>query len=105
MKSEYLLVLCAILVFPLIFSWLMPIRLYGHRRALILSMAIVCGAYWIWDVIAAARGHWTFNPSYVLDTRILGLPVEEWLFFPVIAFVSVFTYEAVRFVIGKMERK
>jgi lycopene cyclase domain-containing protein len=105
MKTEYFLVLCAILVFPLIFSRLMPLRLYGHPRALILSMAIVCGVYWTWDVIAAARGHWTFNPSYVLDARILGLPVEEWLFFPVIAFISVFTFEAVRYVTGRMDRK
>ncbi len=105
MKTEYLLVLGAILVFPMIFSWLMPLRLYRHPRAMILSIAIVSGVYWIWDIIATARGHWAFNPSYVLDARVLVMPVEEWLFFPVIAFVSVFTHEAVRFVIGRMERK
>jgi len=102
---EYFAVLGAILLFPLILSFLMPIRLYTHRRALFFSIGIVCIFYWVWDAIATARGHWSFNPAYVLDIRIAGMPLEEWLFFVVITFVSIFTYEAVRFVIGKLTRK
>lgn len=98
MTSEYLIVLGAILFFPLAFSILMPLRIYTRWKALLLSMSIVCAVYWVWDVLATARGHWSFNPEYVLGYGILGLPVEEWLFFAVISFVSVFTYEAVRFV-------
>jgi lycopene beta-cyclase len=99
MKTEYLIVLGAILVFPLLLSILMRLRLYAHPRALILSMTIVCVVFWAWDIIVTARGHWSFNPRYVLGVQILGLPVEEWLFFVIIAFVSIFTYEAVRLVL------
>lgn len=105
MKTEYLLVLAAILVFPLLLSILMPIRMYKHTRALLLSMGIVCAVYWTWDVLVTARGHWSFNPAYVLDARVLGMPVEEWLFFIVITFVAIFTYEAVRLVVERLGGK
>ena len=105
MKTEYLLVLAAILVFPLLLSLLLPIRMYKHPRALLLSMGIVCAVYWTWDVLVTARGHWSFNPAYVLDARFLGMPVEEWLFFIVITFVAIFTYEAVRLVVERLGGK
>lgn len=101
MKTEYLIVLCAILIFPFFLSLLMRIRMYRHPGALIRSIGSVCAVYWFWDVLATARGHWSFNPDFVLGTRIAGMPVEEWLFFIVITFVAIFTYEAVRLVTGK----
>ena len=96
MKTEYFIVLGAIAFFPLLLSVLLRLGIYRRARALLMSMACVCAIYWTWDVTATARGHWAFNPAYVLDLRLLGMPVEEWLFFVVITFVSIFTYEAVR---------
>jgi lycopene beta-cyclase len=104
MRTEYLIVLGAILLFPLILSIVMPLRLYARWRAMVLSMVFVSIPYWIWDLLVTARGHWSFNPSYVLGITILGMPVEEWLFFIVITFVSIFTYEAVRYVVGRRAR-
>jgi len=101
MNTEYLLVLAAILAFPLILSVVLPLRMYKHPGALLRAIAIVCVVYWTWDVLVTSRGHWSFNPSFVLGFRFLGMPLEEWLFFVVIAFVSVFTYEAVRLVVRK----
>jgi lycopene cyclase domain-containing protein len=100
MNTEYLLVLGAIVVFPVLFSVVLRLRMYRHLRALVLSICTVSAVYWVWDVAATARGHWTFNPRYVLSVRILGMPIEEWLFFVVITFVAIFTYEAVRHVLG-----
>lgn len=105
MNFEYLIVLGVILLFPLMLSMLMPIKLYAHKRAMALAMGIVCAFYWVWDAIATTRGHWAFNPAYVLDLRMAGMPLEEWLFFIVITFVSIFTYEAVRFVLERFTRK
>jgi lycopene beta-cyclase len=105
MKTEYLFVLAAILFFPLILSIRMRTRMYKHPRALLLSMGIVCAVYWTWDVLVTARGHWSFNPAYVLDARLLGMPLEEWLFFIIIAFVAIFTYEAVRSAIEERSAK
>jgi lycopene cyclase domain-containing protein len=105
MKTEYLIVLGAILFFPLFFSIVMRLRMYAHPRALISSIAFVCLIYWVWDIIVTARGHWSFNPAYILGIQFIGMPLEEWLFFIVIGFVSIFTYEAVRFVISRKDRE
>ncbi len=35
----------------------------------------------IWDILATWRGHWSFNPKYVLGVNIINLPIEEYLFF------------------------
>jgi lycopene cyclase domain-containing protein len=105
MKTEYLMVLGAILLFPLLLSIVMRLRMYAHPRALLSSIAIVCLVYWVWDIVVTARGHWSFNPAYVLGIQFIGMPLEEWLFFIVIGFVSIFTYEAVRMVIDRKEEK
>jgi lycopene cyclase domain len=54
----------------------------------------VLAVFAAWDVIATARGHWWFSARFTLGARILGLPVEEWLFFLVVPACAVLTYEA-----------
>lgn len=101
MKWEYLLVLSAVAVVPLVLSLDRNLRLYRHWRALIKTGAIVCLVFWAWDVVVTSRGHWRFNDMYVLGHWILGMPLEEWLFFPVIVFVSIFTWESAKFFAGR----
>lgn len=96
MHAEYFLVLGAILFFPLLLSVIMRLRIYTRFRAFLKTMIIVCTVFWIWDIVVTIRGHWSFNPDYTVGWRPLGMPVEEWLFFPILVFVSIFTYEAVR---------
>jgi lycopene cyclase domain-containing protein len=102
MRTEYFIVLGAILFFPLLLSVVMRLGMYRHAGPLLKAMGIVSILYWAWDVAVTARGHWSFNPDYVVGFPILGMPVEEWLFFVVLTFVSIFTYEAVR---KMLERK
>ncbi len=97
MKAEYALLLFATLLFPLILSFDRNIRLFANRRRLILSIAAVLLVYGGWDVLAAQRGHWTFNPAYVFGPAISGLPIEEWMFFVVIPFTAIFTWEAAKY--------
>lgn len=95
MKSEYLLVLATVLLFPLILSFLMGLQLFRRLRSLVGSLLVSTAVYGLWDIMVTSRGHWRFNPEYTLGPSFFGLPVEEWLFFVVIGFVSIFTYEAV----------
>jgi lycopene beta-cyclase len=96
-KGEYLILLAVILIFPLVLSRDRKISMFRHTGALLKSMAVVSALFWVWDIAATARGHWSFNPAYVLGIRLLGLPVEEWLFFLVVSFVSVFTWESTKY--------
>jgi len=100
-KGEYLILLAAVLFFPLVRSRDRNLSLYRHTGALLKSIGLVCALFWSWDVAATARGHWSFNPEYVLGISLLGVPVEEWLFFIVVAFVSVFTWESTQYFLGR----
>jgi lycopene cyclase domain-containing protein len=105
MKSEYLILLGLILVFPLIFSFDAKLGLYKHGKVLWYAIIGMSVPFWIWDAVAAARGHWWFNEQYITGLQWLGLPVEEWLFFPIVGFVSVFTWESTRYFLGRRKRR
>jgi lycopene cyclase domain-containing protein len=55
------------------------------------------------DVIFTINGIWGFNPDYFLNTKILSLPLEEWLFFICIPFACVFTHYALLLYFPKMK--
>lgn len=94
---EYAIVLGLTLLGPLLLSRDPKLGLYRHPRVLAGTLALVAVPYWVWDVIATERGHWSFNPAYTLGIRLLGMPLEEWLFFLVVPFVSIFTWESVKY--------
>ena len=51
----------------------------------------------VWDIVAIAREHWSFNARYVTGWPLPGnLPVEELAFFVVIPICGLLTLEAVR---------
>jgi lycopene cyclase domain-containing protein len=97
LNTEYFIVLGAVLFFPLVLSADRNIGLWRHTRSLIKAILAVALPFWIWDVIVTARGHWSFNEATVIGLKILGLPIEEWLFFIVVPFVSIFTWESTKY--------
>lgn len=96
MQSEYFLVLAATVLVPFLLSFHRDLALFRHPRALGWAIAVPLLLFGAWDIAATARGHWSFNPAYVVGVHIVNLPVEEWLFFVVLPFVSVFTWEALK---------
>ena len=101
MSIEYLLVLLATVFFPFLFSFDRNLGLYRHTGAMVAAIAAVFFTFGLWDVAAVQRGHWSFNPAYILGYSPFGLPIEEWLFFIVVPFVSIFTWESVKFFLGR----
>ncbi len=89
--SAYFWLLGLTIVFPLAFRIIHPVRpLDENYRALFLAILLSTVLFGAWDVWAVWRGHWDFNSAYVWDWRWGLLPVEEWLFYPVVAFASMF---------------
>lgn len=84
---------------PLLLSFYPPMGMYKGRgvKALFLSLAIVTLSFGAWDVYATWRGHWSFDPAGVWQARIINLPVEEVLFFIVIPFCCIFTWEVLKY--------
>jgi lycopene cyclase domain-containing protein len=50
----------------------------------------------VWDSWFTRTGVWSFNPTYVWDYRILDLPLEEWSFFVVVPYASIFIYACLK---------
>jgi len=85
-------------MFPLLLSFYPPLKFWRNFKALIFSLGILVVIFGGWDVFAAWRGHWYFNPEGVSGINIINLPVEEWLFFIVVPFCCIFTWEALKYI-------
>ncbi len=96
-KLTYLTLLTGSILFPLIFSFEKNVHFVQYRKELMISI-LVSGLFFIvWDVLFTYLGFWSFNSRYVLGPHLLGLPFEEWLFFVVIPYCSLFIYEVAGF--------
>jgi len=71
-------------------------RVYRRPLRLAATLLPVVAVFAAWDVLAAARGHWWFSARFTVGARVLGLPVEEWLFFLVVPTCALLTYETMR---------
>lgn len=97
MKYEYLIVLALSVAAPLILSFSKKMDFYKYPARLILSIGLPFVLFVFWDTIVTARGHWAFSPEYTIGFRIMNLPIEEILFFIVIPFCGIFTWESVKY--------
>ncbi|MGM0620764.1 MAG: lycopene cyclase domain-containing protein [Bacteroidota bacterium] len=89
----YLLLMLGSLAVPLAFSFEKQVRFYTRLKYLLPAIIFSGAIFIIWDLRFEELGIWKFNPEYVTGIYILNLPFEEWLFFIVIPYCSVFIYE------------
>lgn len=82
-------------------SFYPPLKFWRNLKALVLSLFLIVSIFGSWDVFAAWRGHWYFDPAGVSGAGIAGLPVEEWMFFVVVPFCCIFTWEALKYISGR----
>ncbi|MFD2420755.1 lycopene cyclase domain-containing protein [Amycolatopsis pigmentata] len=69
-------------------------RVYRRPARLAATLLPVVAVFAVWDEIATVRGDWWFSARFTLRAPVLGLPVEEWLFFLVVPVCALLTYEA-----------
>ncbi|MCF7873349.1 MAG: lycopene cyclase domain-containing protein [Candidatus Omnitrophica bacterium] len=95
--SEYALILFFSLVLPLFLSFYRPLKFYQKIKPLFLSIFFILIIFGGWDIWATYRGHWYFNSQYIWSPKIFNLPLEEVLFFIVVPFCSIFSWEVILF--------
>lgn len=77
---------------PLILSFDKKVAFYKSWKYLFPAILIMAIVFIGKDAIFAASGIWAFNDTYLIGLRLLGLPLEEWLFFITIPYACVFIY-------------
>lgn len=96
-KYTYALLLLGSIAIPLIRSFETRIRFWKMWKPLFAGIIAMMAIYIPWDIAFTAQGVWSFNHEYVTGFYIFGLPIEEWLFFVVIPYCIVFSYEVLRY--------
>jgi len=92
-RWHYLGVLAACIAVTLPLEAVLGAWVYRRPARLAATVLPVVAVFAAWDVVAAHRGHWWWSPQQVIGLRLLGLPIEEWLFFVVIPVCALLTYE------------
>lgn len=91
----YFALLISSIAIPLVLSFDKKLQFYKRWLVTIPSIVIIGLFFIIGDVCFTKIGVWGFNPRYHLNILVCGLPVEEWLFFIVIPYASIFLHESV----------
>ncbi len=100
-KWTYAILLAASIAIPLIRSFEKRVAFHRKWPHLFKGIFVMMLLFIPWDIIFTRMGVWSFNYSYVSGLYFLNLPVEEWLFFIVITYCVVFTYEVLRYFFPK----
>ena len=101
-RYQYLLIMAACAAVTLPLEFVFRARVYRRPRRLLRAIWLPVAAYVVWDLVAIARGHWSFDDRYVTGWELPGaLPVEELTFFVVIPLCALLTFEASRRTLGK----
>jgi len=91
----YLAIDAGCLLFPFIFSFDKRTEFYKSWRALFVGIALMMIVFIPWDIAFTKAQIWGFNPNYISGTGLLGLPIEEWLFFFCVPYAGLFSYVSV----------
>lgn len=96
-SDQYLLLMAACLLITLPLELVLRARVYARPRRLLAALLPVVVVYSAWDVLGIVRGHWSYSPRYTTGwlLPILGMPVEELVFFVVVPLCGLLTYGAV----------
>ena len=93
---EYLALLAACLLITAPLEIVLGVRVYRQARRLGLTLLCTGVVFVAWDLLGAVLGHWDYHPQRISGAHILGLPLEEYLFFIVVPICAILAFEAVR---------
>jgi lycopene beta-cyclase len=94
-RATYLVLMAACLLVTLPLELVLKAGVYRRPRRWLAALVPVFLVFSCWDWVAVRRGHWTYNPRHTTGIELLGLPLEELVFFAVVPTCALLTYQAV----------
>ena len=104
MAGLYLYLLLGSLLVPLLYS-IFVLDIMKYWKQFSLSAIIIAILFLIWDYFFTKAGIWGFNDNYCLGINIFKMPIEEWLFFLIIPFCSLFIHYAFLYLFPSLKLK
>ncbi|MBE0662450.1 MAG: lycopene cyclase domain-containing protein [Bacteroidales bacterium] len=92
MDRLYLYINIFTIAAPLLLSFDKKVAFYKDWKYLFPAILIMAVVFIGKDAIFASLGIWGFNDEYLIGVRMLGLPIEEWMFFITVPYACVFIY-------------
>lgn len=92
MKYTYLFLVLLSVSIPFLYSFHPKMKLIRWWKPIGISISITALIFIIWDIFFTLHKVWGFNPDYLIGINLLHLPIEEWLFFWLIPYASLFIY-------------
>jgi lycopene cyclase domain-containing protein len=81
---------------PFILSFDKKVAFYKWWKPLFVGIFFNAVLFILWDAWFTRQGIWSFNNDYVWSCRLYDLPIEEWSFFVVVPYASVFIYACIK---------
>lgn len=95
-RYTYLFLNLITIVGPLALSFDKKVAFYKSIPFFLKSMYITSSLYIIWDILFTKFAVWKFNTPYLIDTFLINLPIEEYIFFLVVPYACLFIYECLK---------
>ncbi|MCH9816499.1 MAG: lycopene cyclase domain-containing protein [Actinomycetia bacterium] len=77
-------------------EFVFKLGVFRQWKRLLGALLIGITPFIVWDLWAVRADHWSFDPAQVAAFRLPGeLPLEEFLFFPIVGLAGILTYEGV----------
>jgi len=94
--SLYAWLMVVSFVGPFALSFDKKVAFYKWFKPLFIGIGLNALLFILWDGWFTRAGVWGFNNLYVWQYRFNDLPIEEWSFFVVVPFASVFIYACLK---------
>ncbi|QHS54237.1 lycopene cyclase domain-containing protein [Mucilaginibacter sp. 14171R-50] len=97
MKYTYLIINALTVFFPVVLSFDKRVAFAKNWKFIWPGMGITGLLFLFWDVLFTIHGVWSFNDEYIVGIKLLGLPLEEILFFLTVPFACIFIYACLNY--------